>query len=91
MPEQEQEFTLNVDIAVSGKDPEDASIKLVRKFHRGGIGKWWIGDVQRIPEVEKKEGSGIIGLCCEALDRKFTGIERNEKYFNIAKTRIKTK
>ena len=45
MPEQEKEFTLNVDIAVSGKDPEDASIKLVRKFHKGGIEKWWIGDV----------------------------------------------
>jgi site-specific DNA-methyltransferase (adenine-specific) len=34
-------------------------------------------------------GSGTTGVACKNLDRKFIGIELDEKYFNIAKERIK--
>lgn len=33
-------------------------------------------------------GSGTTGVACKNLNRKFIGIERDEKYFNIAKDRI---
>lgn len=33
-------------------------------------------------------GSGTTGVACKSLKRKFIGIELDEKYFNIAKTRI---
>ena len=33
-------------------------------------------------------GSGTTGLACKKLNRKFIGIEKEEKYFNIAKERI---
>lgn len=33
-------------------------------------------------------GSGSTGVACRNLGRKFTGIELNEEYFNIAKERI---
>lgn len=33
-------------------------------------------------------GSGTTGIACMNTNRKFIGIERDEKYFNIAKTRI---
>jgi len=33
-------------------------------------------------------GSGSTGLACKNLGRKFIGIEMNEDFFNIAKTRI---
>lgn len=33
-------------------------------------------------------GSGSTGVACRNLGRKFTGIELNEEYFNIAKKRI---
>jgi len=33
-------------------------------------------------------GSGTTGLACKNLNRKFIGIEKEEKYFNIAKNRI---
>lgn len=33
-------------------------------------------------------GSGSTGVACKNLDRNFIGIEKNEKYFNIAKDRI---
>lgn len=35
-------------------------------------------------------GSGSTGVACMNLGRKFIGIERDEKYFNIASERIKT-
>ena len=34
-------------------------------------------------------GSGTTGVACVNLHRKFIGIEKDEKYFEIAKTRIK--
>ena len=34
-------------------------------------------------------GSGTTGVACKILNRGFTGIEKDEKYFNIAKERIK--
>ena len=34
-------------------------------------------------------GSGTTGVACKNLNRKFIGIEKDEKYFNIAKNRIK--
>ena len=34
-------------------------------------------------------GSGTTGVACKNLNRDFIGIELNEKYFNIAKDRIK--
>ena len=33
-------------------------------------------------------GSGTTGVACKLLNRKFVGIEIDEKYFNIAKQRI---
>ena len=33
-------------------------------------------------------GSGTTGVACKKLNRNFTGIEKVEKYFNIAKERI---
>ena len=33
-------------------------------------------------------GSGTTGVACKRLNRKFIGIEQNEKYFEIAKQRI---
>ena len=36
-------------------------------------------------------GSGTTGVACTNLGRKFIGIEKDEKYFNIAKNRIKEK
>lgn len=34
-------------------------------------------------------GSGTTGLACKKLKRKFIGIEKDDKYFNIAEKRIK--
>ena len=34
-------------------------------------------------------GSGTTGVACVNLNRKFIGIEKDDKYFNIAKDRIK--
>lgn len=34
-------------------------------------------------------GSGSTGVACMNTNRKFIGIELDEKYFNIAKDRIK--
>lgn len=33
-------------------------------------------------------GSGTTGVACKNLGREFIGIEKEEKYFNIAKGRI---
>ena len=33
-------------------------------------------------------GSGTTGVACKKLNRKFIGIELDNKYFNIAKERI---
>ena len=33
-------------------------------------------------------GSGTTGVACKKLNRKFIGIEKEEKYFNVAKERI---
>ena len=35
-------------------------------------------------------GSGTTGVACKNLNRKFTGIELDENYFNIAKDRIES-
>ena len=35
-------------------------------------------------------GSGTTGVACKNLNRKFIGIELDEKYFNIAKERIES-
>ena len=34
-------------------------------------------------------GSGTTGLACKNLNRRFIGIEKDEKYFEIAKERIR--
>lgn len=36
-------------------------------------------------------GSGSTGVACKNLNREFIGIEKDEKYFNIAKERIENK
>lgn len=33
-------------------------------------------------------GSGTTGVACMNINRRFIGIERDDKYFEIAKTRI---
>jgi DNA modification methylase len=33
-------------------------------------------------------GSGTTGIACKHLDRNFIGIEKDEKYFEIAEKRI---
>lgn len=38
--------------------------------------------------VDLTMGSGSTGVACKNTNRKFTGIEKDENYFNIAKTRI---
>jgi len=35
-------------------------------------------------------GSGTTGVACANLDRRFTGIELDTKYFEVAKKRIET-
>ena len=54
--------------------------------------------IERILSISTKEGdtvldncmgSGTTGVACVNLHRKFIGIEKDEKYFEIAKTRIK--
>ena len=40
--------------------------------------------------VDMTMGSGSTGVACKNLKRKFTGIELDENYFNIAKERIKS-
>jgi site-specific DNA-methyltransferase (adenine-specific) len=34
-------------------------------------------------------GSGSTGVACKNTNREFIGIEKDEKYFNIAKERLK--
>jgi len=34
-------------------------------------------------------GSGSTGVACKNLNRNFIGIEKDDKYFDIAKQRIK--
>jgi site-specific DNA-methyltransferase (adenine-specific) len=36
-------------------------------------------------------GSGSTGVACKNINREFIGIEKDEKYFNIAKERIEKK
>lgn len=38
--------------------------------------------------LDNTMGSGGTGLACKNLERKFIGIEQNERYFEIAKNRI---
>lgn len=38
--------------------------------------------------VDSCMGSGTCGVACRNLGRKFIGIEKEEKYFNIAKERM---
>jgi len=33
-------------------------------------------------------GSGSTGVACQNTNRRFIGIEKDDKYFNIAKTRM---
>ena len=35
-------------------------------------------------------GSGTTGIACKKLNRKFIGIEKDKKYFDIAKNRIES-
>ena len=35
-------------------------------------------------------GSGSTGIACKNLNRKFIGIEKDKKYFDIAKNRIES-
>jgi len=38
--------------------------------------------------VDLTTGSGSTGVACQNTNRRFIGIEKDEKYFNIAKTRM---
>jgi len=38
--------------------------------------------------LDNTMGSGTTGIACASLDRKFIGIEQDEKYFQVAKERI---
>ena len=40
--------------------------------------------------LDNTMGSGTTGVACVQTGRKFIGIEKDEKYFNIAKNRIET-
>ena len=53
--------------------------------------------IEHIVEISSKEnssvldpfmGSGTTGLACKRLNRNFTGIEKNEKYFELAVNRV---
>ena len=35
-------------------------------------------------------GSGTTAVSCKQLERRFIGIEKNEKYFKIAEERVRT-
>ena len=38
--------------------------------------------------LDSTMGSGGTGVACRDLNRRFIGIEKDEKYFNVAKNRI---
>lgn len=52
--------------------------------------EWCIGLVKPTPQtiLDAFLGGGTTGVACIRLGRKFIGIEREEKYFEIAKARI---
>jgi len=55
-----------------------------------GVIKWCIGHLPASTEtiLDPFMGSGTTGVACAKLGRKFTGIELDEGYFNIACKRI---
>ena len=52
--------------------------------------QWLVGLASRTAEtiLDPFMGSGTTGVACANLDRKFIGIEIEEKYFDIACRRI---
>ena len=52
----------------------------------------WCMDQVRVPEgatvLDPYMGSGTTGIACIRTGRKFIGIEKDEKYFNIARKRL---
>jgi DNA modification methylase len=54
-----------------------------------GVMRWCLGFVLDAKTIlDPFMGSGTTGVACAQLDRAFTGIELNEKYFDIACRRI---
>ena len=64
-----------------GLHPAQKPIELLERFIRVSSS---IDDIVLDPFM----GSGSTGVACKNLNRKFIGIELDEKYFNIAKERI---
>lgn len=54
--------------------------------------KWLIGMYTRPGDIvlDNCMGSGSTGVACRETGRDFIGIERDEKYFEIAKERIRS-
>jgi DNA modification methylase len=48
--------------------------------------EWWSFDDDTV--LDPFMGSGTTGVACKNLNRRFIGIEKDEKYFEIAKRRI---
>ena len=66
-----------------GLHPAQKPIELLERFIRVSSS---IDDIVLDPFM----GSGSTGVACKNLNRKFIGIELDEKYFNIAKERIES-
>lgn len=49
---------------------------------------WCLGMVEAVTVLDPFMGSGTTGVACANMGRKFTGIEREPKYFDIACKRI---
>ena len=72
---------LNVQDKKMYKHPTIKPLELTEKFIRNSTK---VGDVV----LDCFMGSGTTGVACRKLQRNFIGIEINEEYFNIAKSRI---
>lgn len=73
--------TLEFDVVQSGEHPTQKPVALMEYLIRTYTNE---GDTV----LDNCMGSGTTGVACANTGRKFIGIERDDKYFDIAKSRI---
>lgn len=71
------------DILTSNLHPTQKPIKLLEE-----IIKTFSNEGETV--LDNCMGSGTCGVACKNLNRNFIGVEKEEKYYNIAKERIET-